>query len=136
MTARPIDDAAVAAAFDARPPTVRRALLSLRDLILDVAEATPDIGTVMETLKWGQPAYRPARPRVGTTVRIDGIKGRDDAIGMYFHCQTMLVPTFRELYPELGEFQGNRAIVFPLGRELPEDAIRHCVAQALTYHLK
>jgi hypothetical protein len=80
--------------------------------------------------------HGPARPRVGTTVRIDGIKGRDDAIGMYFHCQTTLVSTIRELYPELGDSQGNRAIVFSLGRELPEDTIRHCVAQALTYHLK
>ena len=136
MTARLFEDPAVAAAFDAWPPAARRALLRLRDLILDAAEATPGIGTVMETLKWGQPAYRPARPRVGTTLRIDGIKGRDDAIGMYFHCQTTLVSTIRELYPQLGEFQGNRAIVFSLGRELPEDAIRHCVAQALTYHLK
>jgi hypothetical protein len=136
MTARPIEDPAVAAAFDARPPTVRRALLRLRDLILDAAEATPGTGTVMETLKWRQPTYGPARPRVGTTVRIDGIKGRDDAIGMYFHCQTTLVSTIRELYPELGDSQGNRAIVFSLGRELPEDTIRHCVAQALTYHLK
>jgi hypothetical protein len=136
MTARPFEDPAVAAAFDARPPTVRRALLALRGLILETGRSAPGVGDVVETLKWGQPAYRPARPRVGTTVRIDGVKGRDDAIGMYFHCQTTLVPTFRELYPELGEFQGNRAIVFPLGRELPEDAIRHCVARALTYHLK
>jgi hypothetical protein len=112
------------------------ALLALRELILEAAEVTPRIGPVSETLKWGQPAYLPARPRVGTTVRIDGLKGRDDAIGLYFHCQTSLVSTFRELYPDMGEFQGNRAIVLSVDRTLPEDAVRHCAAMALTYHLK
>jgi hypothetical protein len=136
VTVPPFADPAVEAAFDGRPPAVHRALLRLRQLILEAAGATAGVGPVTETLKWGQPAYLPSRPRIGTTVRIDGLKGRDDAVGLYFHCQTTLVSTFRDLYPEIGEFQGNRAIVLSVDWTLPEDAVRHCAAMALTYHLK
>ena len=54
---------------------------------------------------------------------------------MYFHCLTTLVATFRELYPDELSFEGNRAIIFSEDEALPEDALRHCIALALTYHL-
>ena len=54
---------------------------------------------------------------------------------MYFHCQTNLVATFRELYPTELQFEGNRSIRFARGAALPLDALRHCIALALTYHL-
>jgi hypothetical protein len=55
---------------------------------------------------------------------------------MFFHCQTSLVATFRELYPDSFAFQGNRALVFALADEVPEDALKHCIALALTYHTR
>ena len=58
-----------------------------------------------------------------------------DQYAAYFHCQTNLVGTFRELYPEL-RFEGNRAILLDAKEEPPEAALRHCVALALTYHLR
>jgi hypothetical protein len=54
---------------------------------------------------------------------------------MFFHCQTDLVDTFRELYPKLS-YSGNRAILLDAGKKLPEAELRHCVALALTYHLR
>ena len=54
---------------------------------------------------------------------------------LYFHCQTDLVETFRELYPSELTYGGNRSIVLNAEDELPEQALRHCVALALTYHL-
>ena len=54
---------------------------------------------------------------------------------VYFHCQTDLVETFRELYPEL-RYGGNRSILLDAADRLPEAALRHCVALALTYHLR
>ena len=53
---------------------------------------------------------------------------------VYFHCQTNLVATFRELYPELS-YGGNRSILLDAADQIPETALRHCVALALTYHL-
>jgi hypothetical protein len=129
-------DPAVRAVFDAHPAPLRRALLALRQLILKTAAQTSGVGSLIETLKWGEPAYLPAKPRVGTTIRINTVKGSADRYAAYFHCQTTLVPSFRRLYRDEFRFEGNRAIVFSLHDEVPQDAFRHCVAMALTYHLR
>ncbi len=87
---------------------------------------------LVETTKWGQRAFLPNKPRIGTTVRIDIA---DEAhVAMYVHCQTNLVDTFRTLYPEL-KYEKNRAIWFPIDAPLPKDAIAFCAEAALTYHV-
>lgn len=129
-------DAAVRAVFEAYPARLRADIFSLRELIFDTADATEGVGALVETLKWGQPAYVPSKPGIGSTVRIDALKPPKQEYGMFFHCQTTLVPTFRELYGNRFSFQGNRAIVFSHGQKVPWDALAHCVALALTYHLK
>lgn len=121
------------AVFDAYPGGVRAELMALRALIFATARATAGVGPLVETLKWGQPAYLPARPRVGTTVRIDALKA-PDRYAVFFHCQTTLVSDFRERYPDVFDFQGNRAIILARGAALPRDALAHCIALALTYH--
>lgn len=84
----------------------------------------------------GQPADAPSKPRTGSTIRIDALKPPDRKYAIFFHCQTTLVPTFRELYANRFAFQGNRAMVFSPGEEVPRDALGHCIAMALTYRLK
>jgi hypothetical protein len=125
---------AVEAVFDAYPKPVKGKLLALRRLILDTAKATKGVGRVEETLKWGQPSYLTPETRSGSTVRIDQVKPEPGQYAVYFHCQTNLVETFRELYPEL-RYGGNRCILLKADEEIPEAALRHCVALALTYHL-
>jgi hypothetical protein len=127
-------DAAVAAVFDGYPKPVRSKLLALRRLILDTARTTKGVGAIEEALKWGQVSYLTRESKSGSTIRIDRVRSAADQYAVYFHCQTNLVETFRELYPDLS-FSGNRAIVLDAGGELPEAALRHCVALALTYHL-
>jgi len=46
-----------------------------------------------------------------------------------------LVATFRELYPTELSYGGNRSILLNAEHDIPEPALRHCVALALTYHL-
>jgi Domain of unknown function (DU1801) len=133
-SAAPFGDPAVKAVFDAYPAAVRGPLLKLRHLILSTAKDTPGVGEMIETLKWGQPAYLPTRPRTGTTVRIDALKGRGARYAALFHCQTTLIATFRERYGDAFSFDGNRAMVFSAGAPIPERAFRHCIALALTYH--
>ena len=125
---------AVEAVFDAYPTPVKAKLLALRRLILDTASTTKGVGALQETLKWGQPSYLTTETKSGSTVRIDRIKSGADQYAVYFHCQTDLVATFRELYPELS-YGGNRSIILTAQKKLPEAALRHCVALALTYHL-
>jgi hypothetical protein len=126
-------DPAVAAVLDSRPEPLKGKLLALRALILDTARKTEGVGRLEEALKWGQASYLTSESKSGSTVRIDRVKSADQ-VAVYFHCQTNLVETFRELYPELS-FSGNRAILLDAGEKLPEAELRHCVALALTYHL-
>lgn len=132
-TAQP--GAAVDAVFAACPKPVRTKLLALRRLILDTAKSTKGVGRIEEALKWGQPSYLTPETGSGSTIRIDRVKAADNQVAVFFHCQTGLVETFRELYP-MFSYSGNRAILLDAGKKLPEAELRHCVALALTYHLR
>jgi Domain of unknown function (DU1801) len=125
---------AVPAMFESYPGPVRAKLLALRKLILDTARTTKGVGTLEEALKWGQPSYLTTGSKSGSTIRIDQVKAVPNQYAVYFHCQTNLVETFRELYPDL-QYSGNRAILLDACDKLPEAELRHCVGLALTYHL-
>ena len=127
-------DPALAAVFSSYPKPLQTKLLALRRLILDTAHTTEGVGTLEETIKWGQLSYLTSESKSGSTIRIDRVKSAANQYAIYFHCQTNLVETFRELYPELA-YGGNRCILLDGAKELPKDALRHCVALALTYHL-
>lgn len=128
-------DKDVAAVFDAYPDDVRKRLLELRDIIFDTARDTPGIGTLEETLKWGQPAYFTRETKSGSTIRLGGVKGAPNRYALFFHCQTSLGEAFRERYGDVLNIQDDRSIVFDAREPLPEHQVRHCVALALTYHL-
>jgi hypothetical protein len=134
QSAAGFSDAAVDAVFTAYPNPIKAKLLALRRLIFDTARATKGVGALQETLKWGQPSYLTTETKSGSTIRIDRIKTAADRYAVYFHCQTDLVATFRERYPELS-YGGNRSIILDARDQLPEAELRHCVALALTYHL-
>lgn len=135
-TPRPVSDPAVAAAYERHPITVREAMLALRALILDTAEGLPEVGAIIETLKWGQPSYLPRKPRIGTTLRVDGLKNDPTGYALFFHCQSTLGETFRQHYGDTLTVVGDRSIVLDTRESVPTDALRHCIALALTYHLR
>lgn len=132
---RSFENPEVAAKFDAYPANVRRKLLALRELVFRTAAATSGVGEIEETLKWGEPAYV-TKNKSGSTVRMDWKKSDPDHYALYFHCQTNLVETFRTLFPHDFKFEGNRALVFPLESDVPQDSLALCIAASLTYHLK
>ncbi|RZJ09511.1 MAG: DUF1801 domain-containing protein [Rubrivivax sp.] len=131
----PFRHAGVQARFDAYPAAARRRMLALRELVLRTAAETPGVGSVDETLKWGEPAYVTPN-RAGSTVRIDWKPKAPDQVAVYFNCQTDLVERFRLMFPGDFVFEGNRALVMGLGQKPPVDALRVCIAAASTYHLK
>lgn len=130
----PFRDPKVAAVFEGYPPRVRRKLLTLRELILDVAAKTEGVGAIEEALRWGEPAYLTPETRSGTTVRIAWKASAPDQVGMYFHCQTNLVAGFREQFSDQLHFEGNRGIVLRRSERVPKKALAVCIATALTYH--
>ena len=131
---RSIEHPEVAAVFESVPPTPRRKLLALRELILATAEATEGVGAIEETLKWGQPAYLSSETGSGSTVRIDWKRSAPDELSVYFHCQTTLVADFRAAHPNELVFDGNRRIVLGIDDRIPKGPLSRCIAAALTYH--
>ena len=124
----------VEAVFKAYPVDVKTKLLALREMIFEVAQSTPGVGTLEEALRWGQPSYLTTETGSGSTLRIDAIKNEPDTYAIYFICTSGLVDKFKELYRNDMNFVGNRSIVFHVADRLPLKALRHCISLALTYH--
>jgi len=111
----------------------RDGLLCLRELIFDVAESDPLIGTIEETLRWNQPSYLTSETKSGTIIRL-GLS-KQGSFALFIHCRTTLMAEFRSSFPEGVTFNGNRAIIFKTGNVLPEVPLRLLIKRALTYHL-
>ncbi len=131
----PFATAGVRAKFNAYPGDTRAKLIALRRLIFETAKSLDGVGEIEETLKWGQPSYLTSASKSGSTIRIDALRNTGDC-AMYFHCQTDLVATFRELYPSQMTYCGNRCILFAGDAKIPVKALSHCIGLALTYHTR
>jgi len=130
----PIENPAVAEVFDGYPPWIRRRLLALRRLILDAAASTDGVGRIEETLKWGEPAYLTPETRSGSTIRLGWKASAPTEYSLNVHCQTSLIADFREWFPDVFTFDGNRRLVFDQNDPIPEGPLTTCIAAALTYH--
>lgn len=115
--------------FNSYPKHIKPLLTQLREVVFSIAEES-NLGEVEETLKWGEPSYQ---VKGGSPVRMDWKEKFPDQYFLFFNCQTRLVETFRELYPETLEFEGNRAIVLYSNKKLPKKTIRHCIEMAMNY---
>ncbi|PCH50058.1 MAG: hypothetical protein COC17_06645 [Hyphomicrobiales bacterium] len=132
----PFKITAVEDVYNAYVPKQKHALLALRELVFEVAKENDKIGKIEEALKWGQPSFL---TKTGSTIRIDKIKDSEKIsphIAMYFICTTHLVDRFSEIYPDTFSYVGGRAIHFEIGAPYDSDALKHCIAMALTYKLK
>ncbi|MDL4839464.1 DUF1801 domain-containing protein [Aquibacillus rhizosphaerae] len=128
-----IENSKVQEVFERYPVGIQTNLLKLRQLILDTAIETAEVGKVEEALKWGEPGYSAKK---GSTIRIGWKPSKPDQYAIYFICNTNLVDTFKEVYPNLFNFEGNRAILFSEKDEIPLNELRHCISLALTYHTR
>ncbi|MEE9322284.1 MAG: DUF1801 domain-containing protein [Granulosicoccus sp.] len=122
----------VSQVFDTWPPPVRKKLMLVRQLIFSAA-AIEGVGPITETLKWGQPAYLTEISKSGTTIRL-GSNADTGSYAVYFHCQTTLLASFREMYSDVFRYEGNRAIVFDISDHIPENELMVCLTMALCYH--
>lgn len=124
-------DTRVESVFGKYPDMVREKIINLRRLIIEAAKELEEITAIEETLKWGEPSYL---TKQGSTIRIDWKEKRPDQYAIYFKCTSKLVPTFKMVYNNLFEFEGNRAIVFQMEDQLPETELKNCIKAALAYH--
>lgn len=125
----PDPDAAIAAAFDAFPVDCRRGALALRALIFEIAAEVP--GPLEEALRWGQPAYLTPK---GSTLRLGAPKV--GGFALYAHCQSRVIPDFRDRFPTEFRYEGNRAVLFDDPTDIRADLLAGLIRHALTYHAK
>ncbi|MCK0096093.1 DUF1801 domain-containing protein [Yoonia sp. F2084L] len=123
----------VADVFAGFPTAERDMALALRDLIYEVAAATPEVGQIEETLKWGQPAYLTPQTKSGSTLRIGLAKGGGTAI--FAHCSTDIVSTYAATFPGMDRVEGNRAVIFAKAEDITPERLRLLIRHGLTYHL-
>jgi len=126
----------VQTAFDAFPPEVRHRLAEIRALIFGIAGEDPRIGTISETLKWGEPAYLTEATRSGSTIRLGWPRHSPDHAAVYFICRTTLVDEFRERFRNDFQFEGTRAVLLPINGGVDEAALEFMLSMALTYRLR
>lgn len=112
----------------------REGLMLLRQLIFDVAAENPQIGKLDEALRWGQPSYLTSETKAGSTLRLGQMK--TGGFALFAHCQTDIISSFKELFPNDFIFEKNRAVCFKSSDEIQSDKLKLLIRHALTYHLK
>ena len=132
LPAEHIQPPQIAEKFASYPEHVREKMHYLRELLLTVASEVEGISKLEESLKWGEPSYK---AKQGSPIRMDWKPTVPDQYALYFNCNTSLVETFRIIYEDLFRYEKNRAIVFSLKEELPEQELRECIRMGLTYQL-
>ena len=118
----------------AYPRALSERLCALRALILDIATSSLAIGTVDESLKWGQASFATTAPKSGTPIRMDGDAERG-TYSVYVSCSTDIIESFRDLHPDLFEYHGNREIRLCLSDPLPVAELTLFLTAALRYYL-
>ena len=126
-----IKDPAVQQKFLSYPRQVKERLLFLRQLVIETALQTQGVGELEETLKWGEPSYL---AKGGSTIRMDWKRKSPYQYALYFHCKTKLVDTFKELYGDKFNYDGDRAIVFHIDDTIAAEELKHCITMSLRYH--
>ncbi len=111
------------------PVEAQEKLNELRTLIIRSA-SDEGVSKLLETTKWGEPSYV---AKGGSTIRMDWKSKTPDKCYLYFICSTQLVSTFRFIFGEELEFEGDRAIILDLNEPLPEKELTKCIKVALTY---
>ena len=122
-----------AQAIEGYPKDAQTALLAVRDLIYEIKNNDPDIGTLQEVLRWGELSFITEKPKTGSMIRLALTRSGEPAL--FFHCGTTLIESFRTQYSHIFEFETNRALVLRLPVNETVTELSHCIKQALRYKL-
>lgn len=112
------------------PVALRDRLDQLRALVHQVA-SEEDAWPLVEEIKWGQPSYRSPHGNESTPVRL-GWTDVGDA-SLLVHCQSSVIPQFRDAFGDRFRFDGDRAVLFGTAEELHETELAELIRHALTY---
>lgn len=111
------------------PPAAQAKIRALRSLVMQVA-CEQNFGVVIEAIKWGELSFS---VKSGSPFRMAWKAKTPTNYHLYFHCQTKLVDTFRVLFSDELQFEGNRAIALKLEEDMPAALLYRCIAIAMDY---
>lgn len=120
----------IAQKFNTYPEEAANLAFRLKDLLYEVA-TNEKIDIIEESFKWGEPCFKAPD---GSPVRMDWKEKSPENFYIFFICSTKLIETFKELYRDILEFEGNRAIVLKISDQQPTIILKHCLSLALRYH--
>lgn len=115
------------------PDTAQNAALAIRTLCWRVAEAA-ETGPLSESLKWGQPAWRPQKPRIGSTLRLSWRADAPDHLDLFVDCKTDIAARVTNAFPQAFDSDARRRLTIATGVPMPSDALWHLARTTLTYH--
>ncbi len=129
-----MENTPLAALIATWPAPARDALLTCRNLFHQISKDRA-LGPLDEALKWGQPAWRPVKPRTGSTLRLWWSDAQPDHLAVFVDCKTDLAARMGDLYPQLPENDLQRRLSFSLDAPFPEQAMSHLADMTFAYHL-
>ncbi len=115
------------------PDAAQRHFSIARQLVYAVA-TDQNIGPLEESLKWGQPAWRPAKARTGSTLRLYWSASDPRHLAAYVDCKTDIAAQMALRFADQFNNDGRRALAFSLEEALPEDAFWQLAHLTLCYH--
>lgn len=122
----------IKAIYDTFSEPQQKSLLMIRELIFSTAKNIPQVGEIVESLKWNQPTYSTTL-KSGTPIRLYTFD--EDKIALFVHCQTTLIEQIKPLFQDVFDFSGTRAVVIDPKSPLPINELTFLIQTALTYHL-
>lgn len=115
------------------PDAAQARLWACRALFHQIAQDAK-VGRLDETLKWGQPSWRPVAPRTGSTLRAGWHSDRAQMLSLFVDCKTDLAARMRDFYPHLPLNDGRRHLAVAIEGPLPQQALSHLAEMTFTYH--
>ncbi len=116
--------------FQSWPPHVAKRAHDIRGIFVRIAEEL-QISRLDESLKWGQPAWRPAKG--GTTLRMSWSSDCADEVGVFVDCKTDLCARMQYDFPDTFRYAPPRILFHVAEADLPSEALTQLARIAFCY---
>jgi hypothetical protein len=123
-------DKNISTVLETYPEGILTRYQEFRDLVLSVADTIEVLKWIEESVKWGELSFR---SNIGSPFRFGWNPKSETQFGIYFICTTILVETYKKLYPDFFQFVGNRGLIFQTEDAFPMEPLSHCILMALRY---
>ncbi len=116
--------------FRSWPDRAAECAHSVRSIFVQTAK---DIGvnSLEESLKWGEPAWRPKKG--GITLRVAWSTNAPEELGVFVDCKSDLCARMQSDFPRSFRYIAPRVMYIALDETIPEDALTHLAKLAFQY---